>query len=108
MGDSKLGVGSRIEHPKFGKGVIVDPDAKLEEELIVSIPLTLMEPVLLGMIPIKAFKVVVRPAPLRPSSATHSPLLTLKCNPCRICAFSYQALRFLTSITFGRSTLLFL
>ncbi len=27
MGDSKLGVGSRIEHPKFGKGVIVEMDA---------------------------------------------------------------------------------
>ena len=27
MGDSQLGIGSRIEHPKFGKGVIVDMDA---------------------------------------------------------------------------------
>jgi hypothetical protein len=27
MGDAHLGVGSRIEHPKFGKGVIVDMDA---------------------------------------------------------------------------------
>lgn len=27
MGDSQLGVGSRIEHPKYGKGVIVDMDA---------------------------------------------------------------------------------
>lgn len=27
MGDNQLGVGSRIEHPKFGKGVIVDMDA---------------------------------------------------------------------------------
>jgi hypothetical protein len=28
MGDSRLGIGSRIEHPKFGKGVIVDTDAE--------------------------------------------------------------------------------
>lgn len=27
MGDTQLGIGSRIEHPKFGKGVIVDMDA---------------------------------------------------------------------------------
>jgi hypothetical protein len=27
MGDTHLGVGSRIEHPKYGKGVIVDMDA---------------------------------------------------------------------------------
>lgn len=27
MGDSKLGVGSRIQHPKFGRGVIVNMDA---------------------------------------------------------------------------------
>lgn len=27
MGDSKLGIGSRVEHPKFGRGVIVDMDA---------------------------------------------------------------------------------
>ncbi len=28
MGDSQLGIGSRIEHPKFGKGVIVDIDTE--------------------------------------------------------------------------------
>jgi hypothetical protein len=28
MGDTQLGIGSRIEHPKFGKGVIVDMDAE--------------------------------------------------------------------------------
>jgi hypothetical protein len=28
MGDSQLGIGSRIEHPKFGKGVIVDLDTE--------------------------------------------------------------------------------
>src|ERR1700753_1177139 len=27
MSDTQLGVGFRIEHPKFGKGVIVDMDA---------------------------------------------------------------------------------
>lgn len=27
MGDNQLGIGSRIEHPKYGKGVIVDMDA---------------------------------------------------------------------------------
>jgi hypothetical protein len=27
MADTQLGIGSRIEHPKFGKGVIVDMDA---------------------------------------------------------------------------------
>lgn len=27
MGDAQLGIGSRVEHPKFGKGVIVDMDA---------------------------------------------------------------------------------
>jgi hypothetical protein len=28
MGDYNLGIGSRIEHPKFGKGVIVDMDTE--------------------------------------------------------------------------------
>src|SRR5579872_6883781 len=28
MGDNQLGTGSRIEHPKFGKGVIVDIDTE--------------------------------------------------------------------------------
>lgn len=28
MADQQLGVGSRIEHPKFGKGVVVDTDAE--------------------------------------------------------------------------------
>jgi hypothetical protein len=28
MGDSQLGIGSRIEHPKFGKGVVVDIDTE--------------------------------------------------------------------------------
>ena len=27
MSDSQLGIGSRVEHPKYGKGVIVDMDA---------------------------------------------------------------------------------
>jgi hypothetical protein len=28
MGDYNLGVGSRIEHPKYGKGVVVDMDTE--------------------------------------------------------------------------------
>jgi hypothetical protein len=28
MGDSQLGIGSRVEHPKFGKGVVVDIDTE--------------------------------------------------------------------------------
>ena len=39
------------------------------------------EPVRLPMIPITDFSVVVLPAPLRPSSVTTSPALTLKSMP---------------------------
>jgi hypothetical protein len=37
--------------------------------------------------------VVVRPAPLRPSSVTTSPSLTVKSTPCRMCDSPYQACR---------------
>src|SRR5665213_3754875 len=57
------------------------------------------DPVRLPMIPITDLSVVVLPAPLRPSSVTTSPALTLKSMPWRIWDSPYQACRFWTDIT---------
>src|SRR5665213_217076 len=46
-----------------------------------------------GRIPITAFKVVVLPAPLRPSKVTTSPSATAKPTPCKTCDSPYQAWR---------------
>src|SRR5207244_13373309 len=49
------------------------------------------EPWRCGTIPISARKVVVLPAPLRPSRVTTSPSPTAKFIPCRMCDSPYQA-----------------
>src|SRR6185312_9415326 len=61
--------------------------------LMVSWPATWMEPVRDPVRPTMARMVVVRPAPLRPSSVTTSPRLTLRSTPCRMCDSPYQAFR---------------
>ena len=55
---------------------ILSDDARM-----VSLSLKRTEPVRLPMMPITDFSVVVLPAPLRPSSVTTSPALTLKSMP---------------------------
>src|SRR5712692_1206790 len=50
-----------------------------------------------GLRPARLRKVVVLPAPLRPSSATISPLPTVKLTSRRMCANPYPALRCSTS-----------
>src|SRR5258708_10170523 len=55
-------------------------------------PSNTTEPGRLAMIPMIAFKVVVWPAPLRPSSVTTSPSPTAKRMPCRMWLSPYQAL----------------
>src|SRR5262249_21691154 len=57
------------------------------------------EPLRLPMMPMIDFKVVVLPAPLRPSRVTTSPEWTLKSMPCRIWDSPYQASRFWTFST---------
>src|SRR5574343_1341104 len=58
-------------------------------------PLMVMEPVRLPTRPTMDLTVVVRPAPLRPSSVTTSPLCTVRSTPCRMCDSPYQACRLL-------------
>jgi len=51
----------------------------------VSRPLTITEPVRRPVRPRMAFRVVVRPEPLRPRRVTSSPLFTVKSIPWRTC-----------------------
>src|SRR5260370_14085547 len=60
---------------------------------MISLPLSAIEPERLSSSPMIAFRVVVLPAPLRPSSVTTSPARTLKSIPCRILDSPYQAWR---------------
>src|SRR5436190_21225365 len=60
---------------------------------IASTPLTRTEPARRPTSPSTDFSVDVRPAPLRPSSVTTSPLRTLRSTPCSTCDSPYQALR---------------
>src|SRR5687767_2048506 len=69
----------------------------LEARVDVSFPLKRMEPVRLPTMPMTAFRLVVLPAPLRPSRVTTSPSATSKSMPCRMCDSPYQALRPRTS-----------
>src|ERR1700761_619893 len=64
---------------------------------MVSWPLTLIEPLRAPVRPMIARIVVVRPAPLRPSSVTTSPSSTWKSTPCSTCDSPYQAFRPLIS-----------
>src|SRR5471032_135462 len=59
--------------------------------------MTLIEPLREPVRPMMARIVVVRPAPLRPSSVTTSPSSTWKSTPCSTCDSPYQALRPLIS-----------
>src|SRR5437762_1548477 len=64
---------------------------------MVSLPWTLIDPLRLPVRPMIARIVLVRPAPLRPSSVTTSPSSTWKFTPCSTCDSPYQACRSLTS-----------
>src|ERR1700722_14816601 len=66
---------------------------RLEGRAISSWPSKEIVPRRWPTIPMIARKVVVLPAPLRPSSVTSSPSPTLKFMPCRICDSPYQAWR---------------
>src|SRR5690242_20702281 len=57
----------------------------------VSTPFTLIEPVRRPTIPRIDLRVEVRPAPLRPSRVTTSPLSTARSTPCSTCDSPYQA-----------------
>src|SRR6185312_9393039 len=69
----------------------------LELQPISSRPSKRTEPVRWPTMPMIDFKVVVLPAPLRPSSVTTSPSRTSKLTPCRMCDSPYQASRFSTA-----------
>src|SRR4051794_33825217 len=58
---------------------------------IVSTPFTLIDPVRRPTSPSTDLSVDVRPAPLRPSSVTTSPLFTTMSTPCSTCDSPYQA-----------------
>src|SRR5450830_111140 len=60
---------------------------------MVSLPLILIEPLRAPTSPMMERRVVVRPAPLRPSKVTTSPLFTLRSTLCRICDSPYQDCR---------------
>src|SRR6187401_764720 len=64
---------------------------------MVSTPFTTIDPVRRPTRPRIDLSVDVRPAPLRPSSVTTSPLRTVKSTPCRTCDSPYQACRSLTA-----------
>jgi hypothetical protein len=66
---------------------------------MISRPSKRTEPVRLPMIPITDFRVVVLPAPFRPSRVTTSPAFTSKVMPCRMWDSPYQASRFWTEST---------
>src|ERR1700716_1108258 len=70
-----------------------------DEVRMISVLLNRTEPVRLPMMPITDFKVVVLPAPLRPSRVTTSPAFTLKLMPCRMCDSPDQACRSETDST---------
>src|SRR5258706_12479117 len=57
-------------------------------------PFTAIEPLRLPTSPRMDLSVEVRPAPLRPSSVTPSPLFTVRSTPCSTCDSPYQACRF--------------
>src|SRR5687768_2724917 len=61
---------------------------------IVSTPFSLTEPVRRPTRPSTDLSVEVRPAPLRPSNVTTSPLFTTRFTPCRMWLSPYQACRF--------------
>src|SRR5699024_12823953 len=64
--------------------------------LMTSVPATLMLPLRRSTRPRMDFRVVVRPAPLRPSRVMTSPSLTVRSMPCRTWDPPYQAFSFST------------
>src|SRR5579871_1849096 len=66
---------------------------RLDGRRVVSTPSTRTDPSRLGTIPMIDRRVVVLPAPLRPSSVTTSPPYTSKSMPCTMCDSPYQAFR---------------
>src|SRR3954467_12715026 len=66
---------------------------RLEGSPTSSVPSNATEPRRCGTMPMIARKVVVLPAPLRPSRVTTSPSSTSKSIPCRMCDSPYQACR---------------
>src|SRR5947209_1721785 len=66
---------------------------RLEARPTSSLPRKTTEPCRCGVIPMMARKVVVLPAPLRPSKVTTSPRPTAKLMPCRMWDSPYQACR---------------
>src|SRR5688572_18706683 len=60
---------------------------------IISAPAKRIEPLRRSTMLMTDFKVVVLPAPLRPSSVTSSPWPISKSTPCKICDSPYQACR---------------
>ena len=64
---------------------------------ISSCPRSVIEPVRWPTMPMIDFRVVVLPAPLRPSSVTTSPSCTSKLTPWRMCDSPYQACRSFTA-----------
>src|SRR5688572_2581203 len=72
-----------------------------EGSAIVSAPPKVTEPCRRPTMPMIDFRVVVLPAPLRPSSVTTSPSPMSKSMPCRMCDSPYQAWRPLTSSMAG-------
>src|SRR5208283_2007936 len=63
------------------------------ERLMSSRSRNITEPLRLPTMPMIAFRVVVLPAPLRPSRVTTSPSRTSRSTPCRMCDSLYQAWR---------------
>src|SRR5688500_10040964 len=68
-----------------------------EGSRIVSAPSNVTDPLRFGRMPMIDFRVVVLPAPLRPSRVTTSPGATSKLIPCRTWDSPYQASRFRTA-----------
>src|SRR5215212_7401479 len=70
-----------------------------------SVPRKRTEPVRCGRMPMIARRVVVLPAPLRPSRVATSPSSTVKFMPCRTCDSPYQACNPSTSSSGGAPSL---
>src|SRR4051812_12199202 len=90
---------SRLAKMPRSSGHSAMPSRAILSEVIriSSRPLNWTEPVRLPMIPMIDFKVVVLPAPLRPSRVTTSPAFTWKFMPWRMWDSPYQLSRFLMS-----------
>src|SRR3954471_9613497 len=78
---------------------------RLDGSSISSVPRNRTEPVRWGRMPMIARRVVVLPAPLRPSRVATSPSSTVKSMPCRTCDSPYQACSPSTSSSGGAPAL---